>query len=165
MKPRHKADDHVASVFEIDKLRLDEECCTQPKLYYEYAQLLADARNAWERAKAARDLTEADLDRQVRADPARFGVEKLTESVVRSTVLCQATYNDAHGKVLDAKHEVDQLSAIVDALEHRKKSLENLVYLHQSSYYAEPKLPREYAKTVQERKTDQAFGKKKREGP
>jgi hypothetical protein len=44
--------------------------------------------------------------------------------------------------MLRAKDRVNKVEAVVTALDHRKKALENLVYLHGQSYFSAPTAPR-----------------------
>lgn len=127
--------------FEIDEHRLDSEWVRQPAVYYRYAVKLADARTAYEQAKAARDVTVAELDREIRTHPEVYGVAKITEGVVEKTVLLQPEYQKAIAEVIDAKHQMDMLQAAVDTLEHRKRALENLVSLHGQNYFSTPRAP------------------------
>lgn len=136
--------------FRIDQNRLDEEWTNQAPTYYEYSVKLADAREEHERCKARRDIVEAELDRAIRQRPEEFGVEKVTEGVVGKTIILQKKYQQAHDNVIRAKHDLDIVQAAVDALEHKKKGLESMVYLQSQGYYAEPKGPRVVREKVEE---------------
>ncbi len=127
----------------IDLDRLEEECVRQPELIYKAVMELAQARKDLEQAKVDLELTGAELDRDIRRNPARFGLEKVTETVVEKTVTWQVQYQNAQRTLLDAKHAVDVLQAAVTALEHRKKSVELSVQLWAMAYFGEPKVPRE----------------------
>jgi len=50
----------------------------------------------------------------------------------------QKSYKVAAKEVLRLRHAADVLQAAVTALDHRKKALENLVYLHGQNYFSEP---------------------------
>jgi len=129
--------------FELDQHQLDVEWLRQPKIYHEYASKLAEARYAHEAAKTERDITMAELDRDIRAAPSDFGLEKITEGCVQSAILVQQRYLHKQNIVLKAKHTQDILQATVDALDHRKKALENLVQLHLADYFSSPKKPKD----------------------
>ena len=104
---------------------------------------LAEGRRDYEQAKVDLELTKAELDRDIRRNPTRFGLEKVTETVVEQTVIWQIQHKNAQKTVLDARHTMDVLQAVVTALENKKKSLELAVQLWAMSYFAEPKIPRE----------------------
>ena len=130
------------SFFDLDDKRLDEEWNSQPQLYYNWGVKLADAKAAVERAKASRDLVYAELNKDIRSDPVKYDLPKTTESLVESIILIQDKYKLAHEKYIAAKHKMDVLTVTVEALDHRKKALENLVHLFGMNYFSEPKGPR-----------------------
>lgn len=134
-------DEFTPDVFAIDKYKLDEELVKQPRLYGEYALKLADAREEYERAKARRDVIEAELDQDVRNNPSEYGIAKVTEGAVEKMVTAHKRMIAATEKMITLKHQVDILFAMVTALEHRKTALEQLCYLHGRDYFAKPLMP------------------------
>jgi hypothetical protein len=128
-------------IIEIHLDRLDEQWVNQPRLYRKYASLLADAKREHDEAKAAKELTEADISQSVRTHPSKYGIEKVTEGAVENSVKLNLQYRNAVQVVIEAKHRVDLLGGIVETLDHRKASLEALVKLRLSDYYAEPRAP------------------------
>lgn len=137
-------------IFDLDQNRLDEEWLGQSKLYMTYASQLADARAEWERAKASRDLVSAELDRDIRSNPDKYDLVKITEGGVEKTIITQRGFQTSNEAVIKAKHKVDLLQATVEALDHRKKSLEALVSLWIGSYFSDPKAPKEGREKVDE---------------
>lgn len=127
--------------FEIDKLRLDSEWVEQPKLFHKYSTRLADAKEELERAKAHKDVVEAELGRDIRSDPAKYDLPKVTEGAVEACILLQPSYQAALDQVIKSRHNVDLLQAAVDTLDHKKKALESLVYLHGQDYFSAPVAP------------------------
>lgn len=127
--------------FELDETRLDEEWAAQPKLFFRYATKLADAKTEYEQAKVNAEIVAAEIDREVRMDPSKFDLAKPTETAIERIVTLSGRYGLAREKVIKAKHTVDTLSAVVDALEHRKRALESRVTLWVHNYYAEPHAP------------------------
>jgi hypothetical protein len=134
--------EEVESVIEIDMGRLDEEWVRQPALFLKYAAQLADARQEHAEAKADIDVVRADVSKVIRGDPDRYGVTKVTEASIDAAVTTHKQVEDAVAKAGKAKHRMDLLQAAVDALEHRKKALENLVFLHGQEYFSEPRTPK-----------------------
>ena len=126
--------------FRIDQNRLDAEWLKQPQLYYEYAVILADAKEALGRARAKREVVVAEIDKDVRLRPEKYGVEKITEGVVEKTVILQERYQVANKGVIGAKHDVDIAQAAVDTLDHRKRALQDLVQLRMANYFSEPRM-------------------------
>lgn len=145
------------SPIEIDLHRLDEEWLKQPILYHEYADRLANARRDLADAQIKRDIVEAECKRQIRKEPEAYGIEKSTEDQIRSTCILQPDMQESEHEVVQAKHAVDVLAAMVDALDHRKKSLENLVQLHGRDYFASPKVDENNRDKFNRMERDHAF--------
>lgn len=137
--------------FEIDQFRLNEEWIAQPRLYFVYAVKLADARAEHEQAKAKLDLREAELDGEIRADPEAYGIDKLSNPVVAKAIQTQKDYLDLREAMFKKKKRVEILTAAVNALDHRKKALENLVSLTLANYYAEPRVKEEGARKAMDK--------------
>jgi len=135
-----KSDDK--SFLDINEHELDKEWIEQPRLYHKYARKLADARLAFDEAKANLDLVSADLDNKIRESPEDYDLEKVTEPGIKNCVLLQDEYREAIQALNDARHEVNVLEAAVSALDHRKRALEKLVDLFAMDYFAEPKTPK-----------------------
>lgn len=147
--------------FEIDPEKLDEQWFRFAREYFDLACQLADARADYERAKARRDVVVAELDRDIRADPDTFGVAKITEPVVEKTVLLQKKYHQADKDVIITKHSVDIMHAAVEAMDAKKKGLENAVQLRLAGYYAEPHVRGDAARSMADAKIDRAMGRRR----
>jgi Mg-chelatase subunit ChlI len=122
-----------------DPDRLDREWIKQPGLYLKYAEKLADARKDFADAKAELEVVKAELSRDIRAMPETYGLKKVTESGIEGAVVLQKKHRLALETMNECKHRVDVLEAVVSALEHKKRALENLVTLHGQSYFATPR--------------------------
>jgi len=151
-------------LFDLDKHRLDDEWIEQPRAFREMAEKLADARRDMAQAKAQFELVEAELSLAVRKRPEDFGLEKTTESSIGSMVIVQKKYKEAQQDYIDAKHQVDVLEAGVNALDHRKKALENLVQLQARDYFAAPVAPKVDRERIGKMEREAAFGGKKKKG-
>ncbi len=128
-------------ILHIDKHLLDEEWVHQPKLYFEYASELAQARMELEEAKAEFDVVKAEIDLTIRSDPTDYDLpEKTTEVMIGKALILTDEYQEAQKIVFTAKHRVDILSSAVTTLDHRKKALENLVELHGRNYFSTPRI-------------------------
>lgn len=123
----------------IDQNRLDDEWLAQPKLYFQYAAELADARRDLDFAKNSLEVVKAELYQSIMSSPDAYGLAKTTENAINSALPTQDGYQDAQAVVVKAKHRVAVLDAVVGALDHRKKALEHLVSLFLSNYYSKPK--------------------------
>jgi hypothetical protein len=139
-------------ILAIDQNLLDREWINQPKFFFRYACMLADARKAYEEAKANMKIVAADADQKVRMGASKRE-EKVTEALVLATVQRRNDYREAEQAVINTKHNVDILDAVVTALEHRKVALENLVRLHGQEYFSSPKADNRSEEKVQDMKT------------
>ncbi len=155
------------SFFDLDDKKLDEEWNRQSRLYYKWGIKLADARAEVERAKASRDLVYAELNKDIRSDPVKYDLPKTTESLVESIILIQDKYKLVLEKYISVKHKMDVLTVTVEALDHRKKALENLVRLFEMNYFSEPKGPRglreEEVKDLHRKISGKTLGKNREE--
>lgn len=129
-------------VFDVDEANLVKAWGEQPRLYHQHAIKLAEAKRDHERAKADLDVVEAELYQEARADPGSFGLptdKAATETAVKNAIALQKRSKRAVNAVLEAKHAVDVHAAMVDALDHRKKLLENLVHLASMDWFSSPR--------------------------
>ncbi len=149
-------------LFSPDKHRLDEELVLQPRLYYEHAVKLADARSDYERSIAAQDLTWAEMDKMIRTDPASYELVKATESSVKEAITRSKRYQRAVLAVIDARKSMDDLQAAVTALDHRKRALEKLVDLQLANYFSTPSPKDRFEREERTKKDARTAGQKKR---
>lgn len=163
MKRQAKAN---TNVLDIDKHCLDEEWVDQPATYAKYARKLANARKDLDEAKATYDVIKANVSQQVYTAPEKFNIQKVTENKVQCVVTLQKECRDAHQAVIDNKHAVDIMTAMVTALDHRKSALERLVTLHGQDYFSSPRASAEDAEamTEMEKRLISRKGKKTRGG-
>lgn len=150
MKKQEKAN---TSVLDIDKYCLDEEWVDQPAIYAKYARKLANARKDLDEAKATYDVIKASVSQQVYTAPEKFNIQKVTENKVQCVVTLQKECRDAHQAVIDSKHAVDIMTAMVTALDHRKSALERLVTLHGQDYFSSPQVAPEHSEDMNTAKT------------
>jgi hypothetical protein len=139
-----------ASIVQIDEHNLDKECIRLPQDYLSYAHLAADAKNDVDEAKAKVDVVHAELGQKIRADPGSYGLEKVTETAVSSTIVTRSEYQKAEKALREAKHAHEMAQAVVWALEHKKRSLTLLVELHGTGYFSTPKLSKKGVAAVEE---------------
>lgn len=138
------------SAVEIDQYALDEEWLNQPVKMEEAGRLLADARYELDLATAKLSIIAAELDAAIRDDPQQFGLSKATDKSVEKAVLNNPRHQKQQVKVLKLKHKVGLLQSLVTALDHRKKALENLVFLHGQQYFSSPRASAEDRETIEE---------------
>ncbi len=144
---------------QIDPTALDVAWLEQAELMGKYAGYAATAKKAVDDAKERLDVGKAEIEMQVRGDPERFGLSKVTEAGVQSTILLQPNYQQLVQTYNTEKYEYEVAMAAVRAIDQRKTALENLVKLLGVSYFAGPKAPRDlYQEQLQhtaQQRTDQ----------
>lgn len=143
----------------IDGNALDLEWLNQPRLMMRYCQISAKAQMSMDAAKETVDVVRAGLDKNIRENPEKFGIDgKITEAVILSTIIVQEAYTESYGMYLQAKYEADMAKGAVRAIEQRKDALENLVRLYGQQYFAGPKMPmdvnREWLRDEQQKQSN-----------
>lgn len=129
---------------QIDGQALDLEFLNQASLMMKYAKHSANKRKELEEAKQALDIAKAETDKKIRDKPSTFLSEgKVTETAVSNAILNHIDYQAAYTTYLEAKFEADMAQGAVNAFEHRKSALENLVRLYGQQYFAGPNMPLE----------------------
>lgn len=127
----------------IDETSLDVEWLQQSDLMYKYARYQAETKKAMDEAKERLDFIRAKLEMDIRANPESYGLSKVTESAIASTILLQPEYQEASKQYIEAKYENDVAAVAVRAIDQKKTALENLVKLLSVSYFAGPSAPRD----------------------
>lgn len=133
-------DETNADFLKIDELALDREWLGQSELYFTHAVKAAKAQRTRDRCKAELDVTKAEVDELIRAKPEKYGVTKLTEGNISAAIARHARYKEASEALNAAQYRFNIRNAALTALEHRKRALTMLVDLHNSNYFADPKV-------------------------
>ena len=136
---------------QIRQDELEMEWLDQPSLMFKYAKNAAEMRRLLDLSKEKLDLVKAEIDKEIRTNPEKFGIEKITETVVANSMLATFKYKKANEEFLNAKYEVDVAQAAVVAMSQRKDALENLVRLHGQQYFAGPKVPHDISELRESR--------------
>lgn len=127
------------SFHEINENDLAGEWTRQPQSFLQVMVKLAAANKEKAEAKAALEEYYATMSNAIRANPEKFRVTKITEATVEEVVLMNSKYKELQKKHIDATYLVDLLEAASKTLEHKKKALENLVYLVGQGIHAAPR--------------------------
>lgn len=138
-------------MFDLELDSLDKYWLEQPKLVASFGKRLANARNAYERAKVKQEVIQAEAEMEIASSPEDFGIEKATVSAINSAIIRHPKVKAAVRKTLKRKHNVDILQTVLNALEHRKRALEGLVDLHGQSYFAVPISSKEGQRVIEDK--------------
>ncbi len=147
----------------IDPHELPEQWQQQPRLFYHWSKKVADARQALDEADAELDVVDAELSLNIRDEPEKYGLEKITEASVSSTILLQPKHKKALKAKIEARHTLDTYQAAVSALDHKKKGLEKHVDLLIAGLYSLPKQKPHNQEKIEEFKSEQRKKQKSKE--
>lgn len=147
---------------QIDSTALDVEWLYQAELMIKYTRHAARSRMELDQSKQALDIIRAGLDKEIRELPKQYGLEKVTDKAVESTIITLMEYQEAFQEYLDAKYETDMAQGAVQAFQQRKDALQELVRLHGQSYFAGPSIPRdlEWEREAFKKKTNAGIASK-----
>lgn len=120
---------------EIDESNLDREWKRQAELMFAYGKAKAEAQYKLDLAREKLDLLIAEKDLEVRNEQTD---RKRTEAWISNMITSLPSVQQARKDVNEAKRTLNVLQAAVEALQHKKAALENLVRLFGMSYFAEP---------------------------
>jgi hypothetical protein len=140
----------------IDQYNLSEEWLDQALKYAEWAEEAVDASFEYDKAKEKFELTRAEIEKEIREDPGRFGLIKATEGAITNAILNDPRYQESSSMLLETKRNWKIMEIAREAFEHRKKALEKLTDLYLNKYYAEPYIPKA-AKNIAEGETRTAL--------
>lgn len=125
--------------FHINELSLDQEWLQQPILVHRYALELAERISEVEQIENELKVVRAELNTSIRNNPEDYDLPKATDTIVEAAIPGQPEYQVVLKRLLDAKKRRRIVDAACQALEHKKKALENMVQLNLRDYYSTPK--------------------------
>ena len=129
----------------IDDSSLDVEFLEHAPMVIRYAKHSAQMAKDAKLVKERLALVRADIDKEIRSDPEAFGIIKITEAAVQSTIIATKKYQTAIQESINAEYEADVAKDALRAMHDRRVALENLVQLHFAQYFAGPSIPRNLA--------------------
>lgn len=129
----------MEDLLKIDSGRLDYEWLRQANLVFKASKLEAQARKAVDELKRELDVERAQVDSSIRENPGNFGIVKITEKIIESTILQDVGVQELLADLNKARYDQNMRQALVNALEHKKRALESLVSLHGQNYFSEPR--------------------------
>ena len=132
------------SIVQIDDTRLDKECIKLPTDYIRAAYNAAEAKRDIAEADAELDVVKADVGKRIRETPGRYGLDPqsfrggtITEAAIKEAMLKDKEVDAAAERVRDAQYKYDLASALVSAMEMKKRALTNLIELHAAGWYGQ----------------------------
>jgi hypothetical protein len=140
---RTRTEDSFYDDLEFANDDLDKAWQEQPSLYMRYAEKAAKARQTEDELKEQLEVLEAKLAKEMRTDPDKYGLSKVTEGALKEAVIAHEERQKLSAQIVEAKFDREILQYAVTAFEHRKKALENAVSLYLCGFYSQPKDPEE----------------------
>jgi hypothetical protein len=125
----------------IDEDALDVELLGQADKMVKYSRMLAEAQRDRDLSKESLDLIKAEIDLDIRDNPEKYKLTKITVDAVHSCILMEEEYQDAQKEVNRCTFEANVLVGVIKAIDHRKSALEHLVKLYGQNYFAGPSIP------------------------
>lgn len=136
----------------INDSDLVEELRKQPQLYYKWSKKAAYSEFDSGTAKDKLDIIKSEVELRIRKNPQLHGLtDKPTEAQVKAVVNTNRKVIKAQKNFRKAVRIEKIFSKAERAFEHRKKSLEGLVYINQRLYFASPKTDRQTQQEVDEK--------------
>lgn len=114
---------------------LHGDVATHAAYYAEIAELGAELKAQMHQARAQYDLMKAEVDADIRLDPEKFGLPKVTEAALQAAVIADKRVRTAHKDVLRTQRDSDMVQVLVTAFEHRRSMLNNEVQLYIANYW------------------------------
>lgn len=119
---------------EVDKDNLDYEWVRQASLYDKWNKAFVFASRESERLEERLDQIKSEVDDDIRRNPEKFSLDKVTESAIKSKLSNNKKVIKAKTRYLDMLAVQRTIAGALKALEHKRKALERLVDLHICGY-------------------------------
>ena len=119
----------------LDSLHAD--AVRQAELACQAGELSAAAKAEARRSKVDLEEVRATVQREVRANPDKFGIDKPTEGAIASAVTVDQRVSSAERRAIAAQEQADVADAVSTAYEHRKAMLKVEVELWLANYFGD----------------------------
>lgn len=140
-----------ASKFSVYSTNLDEK-----------AKVRNELKTEAEYQKEVLDKVRAELDLEIRANPFKFGLEKVTENSIASTIVSNERYQEANEELYrikkelnEAQHELNEAHTMVNTMIAKRTAMQELGSLLRLDYFATPSEPRDLQSEFEKRRAHQ----------
>ena len=120
----------------IDKLNLDEQWIEWDKMcedhHLDYANAVY-AKDKFKNDELAPYLAELELE--IRNDPERFGLKKVTDKAIEAALLHDDKAKELREQLMELERDINEATAVGFRLSHRAKALEFVSKLFFRDYY------------------------------
>lgn len=135
---RKTEQDEFQGYLDVDETTLDSQTAEAPSLIWRFGRCSARAVKEAKIAEAELKFLEADIDEEIRSNPTKYGLDKLTVVAVDRIIDRDPRYRKAKMKVISANYKADLYASAIEALQHRRTSIGHFVKLHEQSYIGVP---------------------------
>jgi hypothetical protein len=132
----------------VDKLNLDTHLEQQATLFMKYCKPLNEATLYKDDCKREIEYSIADIGKQIRLNPKKFGVEKITEGSITEIINTTKEIVDLQSELIEWNNIEKYLAFTKEALNQKKDSLLKLVQLYSDGYYSVTNLVEKIDKVV-----------------
>ena len=129
--------DELRKHLRIDLTALHKSAQEQPGLALEAGELAAELKAAARRCKLDLDEAKGNAYREIRNNPDQFGLDKITESAISSTIPVHPAVVAAAREEANAYEAADKAAALADAFGHRKSMIQDEVRLFLGNYWGD----------------------------
>lgn len=124
---------------DVDPLNLETDWRTHAQMVYNVGAAVAEAQFIYDTSKKDSERVAASMSNDMRKNPCFYGIDKVTDKAIESSLLVQREYQDSISGMLEAKRQLGLLKATAAALEQRQWALSKMVDLFVHEYYSDPK--------------------------
>ena len=132
----------------VDRFDLAVGWEKQPSLVEKYFRLYAEAVFEKDQAKMRYELSLAETEKDVRSNPEKYVLNKVTDAAVKAAVTTSETVKTAYQGYLEAKKQEMVVAGAKEGILTKKYALENEVKLFLAGYFSEPVISGEHKKEV-----------------
>lgn len=127
------------SIAHIDRYRLERDWEVQADFVKEWGDEKAEAEYKVNVLEAKLKLVSAQLSAEIRKNPGRYDIQKITEPLVESTILLQRKYRRTLSRLNKARRDLNYAKGALKALDHKRDALENLQKGDMQSFFGSPR--------------------------
>ena len=132
---KNSALDFILENLTLHKFKLDDDSIKQMELMEKIYKILPKARHMALTAKNRLEFIESDIAKEIRKNPKKYGLDKVSDTVVYKETKGQPEYKKALASYLYAKTKEDEYSILLNAIQERGRQIKYLLEMWLNNYY------------------------------
>ncbi len=152
----------IQKVIKIDENNLEGEWAEQASYFLYFATAHAEALYIKDIKKSKLEYIYAIMYSNIKKDWSKLFDSKPTEPAIKAYIETNSKYKKAERTYINACKDANLMLSAKQALEHRKKALENKVSLKIGGFFSEPRNKNKDIQNLIEMKKEQKKALKKR---